>query len=118
MQRGGLGAARRGAADLRCEVAYFHEPDDLRMLLFLGEVQRRLAKLRRGGWRAEVEATTRGGRGRGLGGAGPLPQPHPAPHPDPPRLPPRPSAPSLTLSLRLASAPALSSDSTQGAWPL
>ena len=72
----------------------------------------------------------RGGSGRGAAGgaegrrgayAGPLlpTSPTPAPRPQAPsRLPPRPSAPSRTLSLRRASAPALSSASTQGAWPL
>ena len=71
----------------------------------------------------------RGGSGRGLwaarrGGAAPAQGPSRQPHPQPLapkaplRLPPRPSAPSLTLSLRRASAPALSSASTQGAWPL
>jgi hypothetical protein len=63
-------------------------------------------------------ATRRGEAARRLCRA-PPPTPAPALRPDPPpRRPPRPSAPSLTLSLRLASAPALSSDSTQGAWPL
>ena len=74
---------------------------------------------------------TGGGRpgegGRGLGGAerrrgafpGPLPNPiAPSLSPRPPtRRSHRPYAPSLTLSSRLASPPALSSDSAQGACP-
>ena len=76
---------------------------------------------RRPGWRGR----TLGGAERG--GAAPVQAPsqtparpsqtpaRPSPRPTP-RLPPRPSALLLT-ALRLASAPALSSDSTQGAWP-
>ena len=94
------------------------DQDNFLVVVFLGEAQRRLALLRRGGGRVEVEAAATGGRGLGLGGAerrrgacaGPLPPNRPAPRPN---LPPRPSALSLTLFL-IASAPALSSDSTQG----
>eukprot|EP00964_Phaeocystis_antarctica_P004456 scaffold2406_cov57-Phaeocystis_antarctica.AAC.5 len=38
--RGGGGAARRGAADLRCEVGVLQELDDLRAPPALGVVQR------------------------------------------------------------------------------
>ena len=64
------------------------------------------------GWRGEAA--------RRRPAAGPLrPKPHPAPRPKPPNAPhPRPSVPRLTPSLRLASAPAMSSASTQGARPL
>ena len=70
-------------------------------------------------------AARRGRRGRGLraarrGGALPAqgPSPHPHTHPAPSPLPHHSAifAPSLTWSLRLASAPASSSDSKQGAW--
>ena len=127
--RGGGGAARRGSADLRCELGggvLLQDLDDLRALPILGDVQRRAATLRRGGGRVEVEAAATG-EGRAWAGRRgeaarrlrrPPPPPQPRPSPDPPRRPPRPSAPSLTCALRLASAPALSSDSTQGAWPL
>ena len=77
-----------------------------------------------------MDAGTPGGgpRGRGLDGAerrhgacaGPPSKLDPRPEPPPPthpRLPPRPSAASLTSSLRLESAPALSSDPTQGVRP-
>eukprot|EP00964_Phaeocystis_antarctica_P003841 scaffold2061_cov36-Phaeocystis_antarctica.AAC.1 len=76
--RGGGGAARRGAADLRCEVGgvvLLQELDDLRVPLALGVVQRRLATLQRRGRWAEVEATAPGEEGGGWvvrrGGAAP-----------------------------------------------
>ena len=74
-----------------------------------------------------MEATAPGGEGGGWaarrGAAAPAQPPTPPSHRPSPRPPPRPpsprpSAPSLTSSLRLASAPALSSNSTQGTTPL
>ena len=85
---------------------------------------------RESGREVKVEAAAVEGEGGGCGwrgeaarrrpAAGPLrPKPHPAPRPKPPNAPhPRPSVPRLTPSLRLASAPAMSSASTQGARPL
>ena len=76
--------ARHGTADLRCE-GVLQQRDDLRVLLPLGVVQRRVAILRRGGGRAEVEAAAPGGEGGGWaarrGGAAPAqgPSPNPAP---------------------------------------
>ena len=128
--RGGAAwwGVRRGVADLRCDVGgLLQELDDVRVLTLLGVVQRRRAVLRRGGGEGGGGGGRPGGRGQRAGRRGeaarrlrraPPPHPRPAPSPRPhPRLPPRPSAPSLTLSLRLASAPALSSDSTQEARP-
>ena len=123
----------RTRADLRCDGGgVLEERDDLLVPLPLGVVQRRVAILptEKRGDGAEVEAAAAEGEGGGLwvarrGGAAPTqgpspPSPTPAPRPQNPpyALPPRPSAPSLTLSLRRASAPALSSASTQGAWRL
>ena len=89
-----------------------------RAVLALGDVQRRLATLRRergegggGGRRKGEKRQELGGAEKRCGAcAGPLLPPL---NPTPPR--PGPSCPSLTLVLRLASAPALSSDSTQEA---
>ena len=76
--------------------------------------------------RAEIEAAAPGeelggGCAARRGGAAPAHGPFPTPTlplaPKPPRLPPRPSAPSLTLSLRFASAPLLRSNSTQEVRP-
>ena len=126
----------RTRADLRCDGGgVLEERDDLRVPLLLegvilGVFQRRVAILPTGKrgerrrWRRpprrERAAAVGGAEGRRGAYAGPLP---PKPHPRHPRpqaplsLPPRPSAPSRTLSLRRASAPALSSASTQGASP-
>jgi hypothetical protein len=90
---GGGGGVRPGAADLRCDGGgVLQDLDDLRAVLHLGVVQRRLAMLRRGGGREEVEAAALGERGRerGLRGAerrrgaceqGPSPPPPPRPSP-------------------------------------
>ena len=107
-----------GAAGLHCVGGSgVKEPDDLRAIPLLGEVQRRLAILRRERAEGGGGGRRKGERGQELGGAekrcgacaGPLLPPlNPTPTP-------RPFTPSLTLVLRLASAPALSSDSTQEA---
>eukprot|EP00964_Phaeocystis_antarctica_P127802 scaffold91512_cov48-Phaeocystis_antarctica.AAC.1 len=63
-RRGCAERRRRCGADLRCDSGgVFQELDDLREPPVLGVVQRRVATLRRGGWRTEVEAAAPGGEG-------------------------------------------------------